>query len=326
MHLTSSSMHLDGRRRAMALPVQVTVLASKQHGCFDNAQAKQLGMTQDMLDNRRAAGEISSPCQRVYVIAGTPATWEQRLMIACLAGGSRSTVSHRSAASLWELLSVDDDVLEITTSRRRSARLDVLGVVQHRPLDLVPAQVTTRRGLPVTNPLRTMIDLCGVVDQEVAQEALDAGIGMRLFSIAAVDRMRRRLAKPGRTGTGRAKELLESQVILDDERTRLEAMMARLWRTHALPAYVFQHVVRDVSGRFVARPDFSIPELKIAFEVKGWRTHSTPQQVDADDRRTHKLLANGWIVMQFSWWRVKHEPAAVAAEIRAVLSVRSAAA
>jgi len=310
----------------MALPARLTALAAKQHGCFDNVQAKESGLTQDMLDTRRAAGEIVSPCRSVYVIAGTPDTWAQRLTIACLAGGPGTVVSHRSAAELWELLDLGGEILEITTPRRRSARLDVLDVVQHRPLDLTARQVTTRKGIRVTNPLRTMVDLCGVVEREVAQEALDAGIGMRLFTVAAVDRMRRRLAKPGRTGTGRAKDLLESQVLIDEDRTRLEAMMGRLWAAFSLPAYTFQHVVRDAAGRFVARPDFSLPELKVAFEVKGWRTHSSPQQVDADDRRTHKLLANGWIVMQFSWWRVKHEPAAVAAEILAVISVRAAAA
>lgn len=309
----------------MALPARLTALASTQHACFDNRQAKAAGVSQDVLDNRRRTGELWSPCRNVYVIAGSPATWHQQLTIACLAGGPGTVVSHRAAAQLWDLFTFDDPPVEITTPRRRSARLDVLGVTQHRPLDLTPGQVTRHRGLSVTNPLRTMVDLCGVVDLAVAEEALDAGIGTKLFTIEAIERMRRRLAKPGRTGTGRTKQLLESQVLVDDDRTRLEALMARMWRQFGLPPYVFQHVVRDANGRFVARPDFAIPSLKIVIEVKGWRRHSSPKRVDADDRRVHKLIANGWLVLQFSWWRVKNDQSAVAAEIRDVISVRLAA-
>jgi very-short-patch-repair endonuclease len=309
----------------MALPARLTEIASRQHACFDNRQAKTVGVSQDMLDNRRYAGEIWSPCRSVYVISGSPATWHQRLTIACLAGGPGSVVSHCAAAQLWDLYRFDDPPLEITTPRRRSARLDVLGVTQHRPLDLTARQVTRRDGIAVTNPLRTMVDLCGVVDIEIAEEALDAGIGTKLFTIEAIERMRRRLAKPGRTGAGKTKVLLESQVLTDEDRTRLEAMMARMWKRFGLPSYAFQFVVRDANGRFVARPDFSIPSMKIIIEVKGWRRHSSPKRVDADDRRTHRLLANGWLVLQFSWWRVKYDQAAVAREILDVISVRSAA-
>jgi very-short-patch-repair endonuclease len=156
------------------------------------------------------------------------------------------------------------------------------------------------------------------------QDVIDAGVSMKLFTITGIIRMRAQLAKPGRNGTGKLGSLLEAQVITEQSRTRLEARMARLWRRFDLPPYTFQHVIRTPDGRFVARPDFSIVGPKVVVEVDGWDTHGSPTAVDADNRREHRLLALGWIVLRFSWWRIEHEPAAVANEIRAVLSARSA--
>jgi very-short-patch-repair endonuclease len=91
-----------------------------------------------------------------------------------------------------------------------------------------------------------------------------------------------------------------------------------------LPACSFQHTIRDDRGRFVARPDFVIVDAKVIVEVNGWETHETPTAIDADRRRAHKLLALGWVILEFSWYRVRYEQAAVAAEIMSVVSARLA--
>jgi very-short-patch-repair endonuclease len=309
----------------MALPRQLLLIAERQYAVFSLAQARDAGVTQDMLDNRRASGELRSPHRGVYIIAGSPPSWEQSLMAACLAGGPGTVVSHVAGLQHWELIDLADPPVEVTVDRNRSPRFGRGLVVVHRPLDLTRRQVTLHRGLWVTNPLRTMVDAAGVAPLSLAQEALDAGIAQRLFTIEAVDRMRRRLAKPGRTGSGKTAELLESQVISTHNRSVLEAEMARLWRRFGLPAYEFQHVIRTPDGRFVGRVDFAIVKPKIVVEVDGWGHHSSPRDVDADNRREHKLIALGWIVLRFSWWRIKNEPAQVAAEILAAVSARLAA-
>lgn len=308
----------------MALPAQLLSLAEQQYACFSLDQARSAGVTQDVLDNRRATGEIWSPHRGVYVIAGAPRSYEQQLMAACLAGGPGTVVSGRAAAHVWGLLELDDPPIEISIPRSRSPRFGRGRVTQHRPLDLLPSHTTVRRGLPATNPLRTMVDLAGLVDDETVQEALDTGIALKLFTIRAVDAMRGRLAKRGKNGPGKLKVLLESQVLTEQARTKLEARMARLWKRFGLPAYEFQYVIRTPQGRFVARPDFSIVPPKIIIEVDGWATHASPSAVDADNRRRNRLLAQGWIVLHFSWWRIKNEPAEVAGEIFAVISARSA--
>src|SRR4051812_35627967 len=308
----------------MSLPRPLLDIAERQFASFNVEQARAAGVTLDMLYRRRRVGELESPHPCVYTIAGAPRSLEQSLMTACLAGGRGAVVSDAAALQVWELFDFDDPPTVISIPRLRSPRFTRGTVVVHRRLDLRPSHTTVRHGLPVTNPLRTMVDAAGTVDREVLQDAFDAGIGQKLFTVKAVDAMRARLAKPGRTGTGRLRELLDAQVIVDQDRTVLEARMARLWRRFSLPPYEFQHTIRDAAGRFVARPDFVIVGPKVIVEVDGWANHSSPTAVDADGRREHKLLALGWIVLHFSWWRIKNEAAQVASEIVNVVSARIA--
>jgi len=304
------------------LPEELRSRAASQRSVFSLSQARDSGMTQDMLDDRRRAGDLWSPHRGVFAVSAAPRTWEQSVVAACLAGGRGTVGSFRAGVHHWELLEMVDPPVEITIPRARSPRFGRGTVIIHRQLDLKPRHCTVRRGVPVTNPLRTVLDAAGVLSDEQMQAVLDAGIAQRLFAMRAVDAERARTAKPGKNGTGKLKALLDRQVLRDAERTVLEAHMARLWQRFALPAYEFQHVIRSPDGRFLGRPDFVIVEPKVIIEVNGWATHSSPTATDEDARRAHRLLANGWLILTFSWYRVRFESAAVAAEIRDVVSAR----
>lgn len=94
--------------------------------------------------------------------------------------------------------------------------------------------------------------------------------------------------------------------------------MARLLRAHRLPPAAFQHEVRH-AGRFVARADFAYPDRRLAIEVDGFETHSTPRALQSDLARQNALVALGWTVLRFTWSDVVRRPEAVAAPIRRVL-------
>lgn len=310
----------------MALPPALLRTAAHQLALFSGRQAREHQVTQAVLDGMVRRGELERPHRGVFAIPGVTWTWDRRLLAVCLAGGPGTVGSHRSGAVLWELLDLDDAPLEVTAGRPRSPRFAVeASPIIHRPLDLTPQQVTVRHGVPVTNPLRTVVDLAGVVVEDVLVDAIDAGVALKLFTVKAIDAMRRRLAKPGRPGPGRLRPVLEAEILGDRARTVLEARMARLWRRFGLPPFTFQYVVRDRAGRFVARPDFAISELKIAIEVDGWQDHGSPTATARDHRRRNKLLANGWIVVTFTWNQVKYESARVASDIRDAISARLAA-
>jgi very-short-patch-repair endonuclease len=173
-----------------------------------------------------------------------------------------------------------------------------------------------RAGVPVTNPLRTLVDLGAVVEHWVVEDALDRGLAQRLFSVAAVEWFRHEVARPGRRGCGVLRKVLDERALGSARPDGLlEPRMARLLKTHGLPPAAFQHVVPEVG----ARVDFAYPERQLAIEVDGYEVHGTPKAMAADFERQNRLMSSGWAVLRFTWIQVVRQPTAVATAIRAGL-------
>lgn len=175
----------------------------------------------------------------VYRVAGAPVTWEQRVLAAVLAAGPGAAASHRTAAVLWGLLSAG--VIEIVVPRGRTP--DLRGVIVHQTRD--PIVTATRRGIPVTTPMRTLVDLGAVVPGAVVEVAVDRADVADLCSIAAVEWELARVPRPGRRGTGPLREVLDRHALLDQPPDgMLEPRFAGLCRLAGLPQPVFRHAVK----------------------------------------------------------------------------------
>ena len=245
-------------------------------------------------------------------------------MAACLAAGEGAVVSHRAAARLWGLSDVGGNLVEITVPRPRSPRPKRTQL--HRSTDLVPAHTTRRRRLPVTNPLRTMVDLGAVLRPNLVEDALDRGLAAGRFSIAAIEWMRNELSRQGRHGSGVIGRILDERALGDQiPDGLLEPRMARLLRDAGLPPARFQFVVCAPDGRFLAEVDFAYPELLLAIEVDGYETHGTPRAMAKDFVRQNGLVPFRWHVLRFTWHQVVRQPHGVAAVIAQALSAFQAA-
>ena len=240
-------------------------------------------------------------------------------MAACLAGGPLAVASHRSSARIWKLVGPNDDTVEITVPYPLSPRLR--GVVVHRSSDLVDHQTTVRRRIPVTNPLRTMVDLAAVLSPAEVEEALDAGLSWpSLFSVAAIEATLKEISGRGRRGAGVLRKVLSERVLGDAvSDSELEKRMAKLLRRAGLPPAVFHYVVLTPAGLFLAEVDFAYPEVRLAIEVDGFGVHGTPRAMAKDFVRQNGLVPYGWRVLRFTWRQVTREPEMVAAAIRAAL-------
>ena len=103
----------------------VAELAASQHGAFTRRQAA----ANKLLSWRgsrppSATDGWSSVRPACSPVAGHPDTWEQRLIVATLAGGGHGVASHRSAARLHGLDGFDHDAhVEVTVDNRHRLRL-----------------------------------------------------------------------------------------------------------------------------------------------------------------------------------------------------------
>jgi very-short-patch-repair endonuclease len=61
-----------------------------------------------------------------------------------------------------------------------------------------------------------------------------------------------------------------------------------------------QYDVHRPDGRWIARVDLALPELRIAIEYDGREVHDRPDVFVRDRRRQNDLVAAGWTVLRFS--------------------------
>lgn len=302
----------------MSADRRLAELAARQYGVVALAQALDCGISHRTLNRRGEKGRFLELHPAVYAVAGAPKTWERSLMAACLAAGPGAVVSHRSAARLWKLGDAGEDLVEITVPRPRSPRLK--GVTVHRSTDLTPPHTMVWDRLPVTNPLRTIVDLGAVLPADLVEDALDRGLVRRLYSVAAIEWMRGEVGRRGRAGSGALGRILDERALgKQPPDGLLEPRMARLLRSAGLPPAVYHYIVRTPDGRFLAEIDFAYPELRLAIEVDGWVVHGTPRAMGKDFVRQNGLVPYRWHVLRFTWYQVVRTPAAVAAQIAETL-------
>jgi len=299
----------------------IAQVAETQLGLVTHGQSLGAGLSDEAIEWRVRTGRWQRRHRGVYAVTGLPRSWEQDLMAACLAGGSGAVASHRSAAGLWAFDGIPRGFVEISVARPLCHRLT--GVVVHRSTDLVRSASSTRAGIPVTSPMRTLVDLGAVMPSWAVETALDHVLSRRLVTVAGVRRELDVLARKGRRGAGVLRALLDCRgdACLRTDSV-LEARMLRICREHGLPLPVTQYEIR-VGGRLLARVDFAFPEIRLAIEVDGYEHHASLGAFQHDRTRQNDLVAAGWTVLRFTWDDVTRHPERVAAHILRVLGALS---
>jgi very-short-patch-repair endonuclease len=270
------------------------------------------------------SGELLQTAPEVFVVAGSPRTWRQALMVAVLDAGPGACVSHRAAAILLGIARRGmPELVEITSPRTRTHRLD--GVVVHRPLDLAyERDVMVVDGIPCTGPLRTLVDL-GVTESWMdVWDAMERAIQADLVTHKGCEWMLARLSRQGRHGVGPFRRALDERAMRmkAPDIGLLEPRFAGLARRYKLPPYAYQH---DVFGDGSTLIDFAYMEEKVAFEVKGLKERTNPKKLTEDFEREARLATAGWIVISFTWYQVVRRPKYVADTILQVLGARKPA-
>jgi predicted transcriptional regulator of viral defense system len=153
-----------------------------------------------MLQTRVANGELERLGPGLYRIAGSPSSWHQRVLTACLGGGDQCVASHRTAAALHRFDGFSPRTIEVTVPR--SVRYRTALAVVHQSLDLEPRDCCHVGPIPVTTPSRTLIDLGAVKGWQRVEEAFDGAERDRTTARIAVTDRHREIRKRGRRGVG----------------------------------------------------------------------------------------------------------------------------
>jgi very-short-patch-repair endonuclease len=294
------------------IDVAVSRLAARQYSLAHRHQLLDLGMTPRQIHARLANGWLRPLHQSVYLVGHAGQSSEQAVLAACLAVGSEAVASHRSAAGLWRLRGVDARGPEITlwADRHRPIR----GVQVHRTGLLEPVDISRVRGIPVTTPARTLLDLGAVAPAAVVESALEDALMRRLVTFALLTGTLDRLGGPGRNGAGVLRALVEERdPATAPTQSMLEDLLFRVVRRGGLPAPVRQY---EVAGVLL---DGAYPDVRLGLEADSRIWHGGRLNVQRNTDKANILSADGWRVLRFTWFdltrRVRYALASVGTQL-----------
>jgi hypothetical protein len=217
----------------------------------------------------------------------------------------RAPVSHASSAAwLGAELPFAPTRLHLTAERSRGRRADcVEGVRLHRA-DLAPSEVVIVRGVEVTGPVRTVLDIARSMPVTEAVAIGDSMCRLGHTTPAEIETAAIALASgPGRQAAVNVAQFLDP---------RAESVFVSITRVEmaigGLPAPTPQLNIIDRNGVWIARVDFAWPELRLILECDGFEFHGNREAFERDRRRWSALTRAGWRIVIVTWRDVLGDP------------------
>ncbi|MGZ4673597.1 MAG: hypothetical protein ACXV8K_13130 [Ilumatobacteraceae bacterium] len=296
--------------------------AASRHGALTRSQAATQGISSRVIQRLLRDHVIHEPAPGVLVVVGSVASWHQDLYVATLASRAAGAAGFRSAAALSVLDGQPPGSLDLLLPTKRHIRLPNL-VCHYGPMGGEHSvDFTEIDGIPCTGVARTLCDLGSVDSPERVKMAFESA-WRNGCSLTWLRQTAERLHRPGQRGTGVLLRLLDSA---ETRKVPTEsALEVRVERALAgIPGVVRQYSIFDPTGRFVARTDFAIPELKIAIEAHSRRFHFGNDRESDDAVREAQMQAEGWIVRYVTNAQARNA-LALNRSVRALVSARQVA-
>jgi predicted transcriptional regulator of viral defense system len=271
-------------------------LARAQHGVVTRRQLRALGFSPAAIEHRVRTGRLRPTQRGVYLVGWSGMSDERRWMIAVLACGEEAALSHRSAAALWRIGSELRRRIDVSVRRRCDLSRPGLGI--HVRAALPATDFTTRSRIPVTTPIRTLIDLAGELDDNPLERAVNEA---DKHDLVDPETLREALAlRTGEPGVKRLAALLDRHTFrLSD--SDLEIYFRPLAAQAGLPVPLTKVWVLDFEV------DFHFPDLGLVVETDGLRYHRTPSEQARAVQRDQTHVAAGLRVLRFTHWQIAYE-------------------
>jgi hypothetical protein len=273
---------------------RVAKLATRQWGIVSYADLIQCGLTAKGIQTRLRAGRIHRLHKGVYAVGHTSLTFEGRLMAAVKACGDQAVVSHFSACALHGFVDWDSRVPEVSLPGGEQRRIRP-GIRVHRSSRLESRDVTTARGIPVTTPARSLVDLAAVASYRKLRNAVRRSLSIERMTVALLARELARL-RPCRGAVNLGRVLADGHA---PTRSELEDVVLDLILGGGFQMPDVNKPLR-IAGRKVI-PDFRWPEQQLIVEADGAAWHENTVARADDAERQALLEAAGERVVRVTW-------------------------
>lgn len=278
-------------------------VARRQHGLVTREQLLGTGISASAIARWVGKGLLHPVHAGVYRLGHRAESTEATYLAAVLAGGERAAVCGFAAAHLYGALTARP-APEITSVGDHHLR----GVITRRLAPLAPGERRVRRGVPVTSPARTMVDLAGRASGDV--------LGGIAHELGVLERLRGEevlaaMAARGRVNGAdklRAIYIGDAAVLL----SRLEEAFVALLGRSRLP---LPRTNRKAGTFYV---DCRWPGLTV--ELVSYRYHGSRHAWRRDQRRAREAYARGDDFRTYTWDDVHDTPTVVLGEMIPLLA------
>jgi very-short-patch-repair endonuclease/predicted transcriptional regulator of viral defense system len=306
-------MHLmDAQRDTGREWAAIAAVAEGQYGVVARRQLTARGVGRGAIEKHVARGAFIRLHRGVYAVGHRQLRQEGRWLAAVLAAGPRAVLSHRDAAALHGIRSAPEG--KVTVSTPAHAR-KIEGVWLKARRALTREDRAVARGIPVTSPARTLVDLAPVLTAGQLAAALGEADRRGLLDVAAVERALRRAKSRHGQGHRRLTAALDAhrQHGVTLSRSELETRFLDMILTAGLPR---PRLNVPVAGFQV---DALWPDARLVVELDGWAHHRERAAAAWDREKTNRLQAAGYVVLRFMHGDLVGRPAEVAATVRRLL-------
>lgn len=307
----------ERRMKSSEISDLILEVADRQHGVASRRQFLDAGVSRHAIDSRIRSGRLVPLYPGVYSALRTSDS-SARWMAAVLCGGPGSLICRRSAACLWGFGPPERQTSVLRGFNKKldapaGARLlAARGLLVHRTRTLMPEDIASKDGIPVTSVARTLLDLA-MTSRNQLEEFFDSAARCRLLRREELLRVLDR--GPGWNGIGRLRVLVEEwDPLLATSRSGLEMEFLGLCRRSKLPEPLMNS---RLAGHEV---DFLWPTEKLVVEVDGFSFHSGQDAFESDHARDADLAMAGYRVLRFTYRKVTLEPEFVTTRVKALLA------
>lgn len=302
----------DNSGRSREVPPEDTIdrliarIASRQRGVIGWQQMLDAGIGPGAIEHRAAMGRLHRVFRGAYLVGHPVAAALAVETAALIILPPRTLLSHHTGGGIWRMaelpLVVDATVVAGRPDSRAGLRVHTARHVDQRDRRVF-------RGLPVTSPARTLVDLAGCLGREGLERCYEQAQIQRLVRpqdvVAALGRA------PRRRGSGTLLDLVIEQPTM----TRSKAER-RLLRALATAGVERPETNVRVCGHEV---DMLWREARVVVECDGFETHRTRAAFERDRRRDAELQAAGYRVVRATWRRLTRATETLAAEVAATI-------
>lgn len=291
------------------------MLAVEEWGVLSLDELAACGLSRKAVQRRARRGWLHRLHRGVYAVGHPNPPLEGLWLAAVKACGPWAWLSHYSASAHWEYVEWDDRAIEVCVPAP-GARLRP-GLRVHRTEALDPRDFMRHRGIPVTSPARTLLDLAAVVRPPQLRTAVRRALSLRRVGLRQLAEVSARL--PHRRGAAALARIIAEGP--EPTRSELEDVVLDLILDAGFERPEVNTPLR-LDGRLVI-PDFRWPTQRLIVEADSRTWHDNRIAREDDAERQALLEAHGERLVRVTWHQATSQRAETIARLEAAGAPRT---